>query len=354
MIPSPIMRGLTSYFSSIDAKTAIYSDSFELISSPCMDYFKNLDISAIVADPPVKDEKIYSVKAGDEKAVISVTPVFKSKRIVAAYAFVVRSDYYIYKMMNAGIIADYTNYTLEKHRDHITDVIQNNKIIIECIKKGESTEETLDLLEKQNDILIDVYSELNRTRYSAFADSGYKRVNCNVTALLSALCSEAELCFREVKREVIIDIEQRNYYAKIDFNLLTIAISNLLHFHLYTSPLKSKIHISTLCDEESCIEITLRSKLDKTGYEELQDKASALFLRDLAHKIICYDCNGEYKLNQNDKELESKIMIPVSKKNRGSLLTSKNSAYLGMDFKPLHSSLSGIIASEMQKLKKTK
>ena len=204
------------------------------------------------------------------------------------------------------------------------------------------------LLEEQKRVLNELYSELNRTRCSIFSDTEINsRINCNVSALLNVLCDDTSECLKDVKRKVNFDIDTRNYYSKIDFNLFTSAFSNILMYHLCYSPLKSAVSIKSEVNAEKLLELTIKTKADKK-VEPTEETTRAKYFRDLACKIICYDFGGECEINNDGGTFITVIKLPVSKKNRGSLLTSKNSAY----YKPMYECLSYIIRSESAALKK--
>lgn len=348
MLSAPILKGLSAYLSSLDAVSAIYDENFNLVSTESKDFFEKLDIEAVRSPPPIKEETFYTVEADGEKMILSVTPIFKSKRIVTAYTFVVRTDYQLYKQTCAGTMPDYAALFLDRIKKGICDCSELN----ELAREGNGSKKILSLLEAQQDVIDKLYSELSETRYSAFpSKSVNSRLNCNISALLETLCSDTAESLKEVKRKVNADIDTRNYYSKIDFNLFTAAFSNLLRYHIRYSPLKSPINIKSAVNSENLFELTVKTKVDDKKFETREDTMLAQYFRDFAYKIICYDFGGEFETDIDGDSIVSIVRLPVAKKNRGSLLTDKNSAYLGSDYKPMRTNLAQIIEDETAALK---
>lgn len=351
MLSSPILKGLTSFLSSLDAISAVYDVDFNLASTDSENFFKELDISAVKSNPPTRGETTYTVTVNGEKMILSVTPIFKSKRIITAYIFTVRTDYQLYKQICAGSMPEYFTMLMNNIKDEIARCSEINEIA----QNTSASKKLTVLLEEQKRVLNELYSELNRTRHSAFPETEINsRINCNVSALLNVLCDDTSECLKDVKRKVNFDIDTRNYYSKIDFNLFTSAFSNILMYHLHYSPLKSAVSIKSEVNAEKLLELTVKTKADNKKAEPAEETTRAKYFRDLAYKIICYDFGGECEIDNDGGTVTTKIKLPVSKKNRGVLLTSKNSAYLGSDYKPMYENLSQIIKSESAALKKQK
>lgn len=349
MLSSPILKGLTSFLSSLDAISAVYDVDFNLASTDSEEFFKDLDISAVISNPPVKDETTYTVTVNGEKIILSVTPIFKSKRIITAYIFIARTDYQLYKQICAGSMPDYFTMLLNKVKAEIVRCSEMNEIA----QNTNASKKLTSILEEQKQVLNELYSELNRTRCSVFSDAEINsRINCNVSALLNVLCDDVSECLKDAKRKVNFDIDTRNYYSKIDFNLFTAAFSNILMYHLCCSPLKSTVSIKSEVNAEKLLELTVKTKADNKRNEAAEENTRAKYFRDLAYKIICYDFGGECEISNDGDTVITIIKLPVSKKNRGSLLTSKNSAYLGSNYKPMYECLSYVIKSESAALKK--
>lgn len=356
MLSAPILKGLTSFLSSLDAISAVYDTDFNLVSTDSEDFFSDLDVSTIASDPPQRGETAYTVMVNGEKMILSVTPVFKSKRIIAAYIFVARSDYQLYKQMCAGSIPDYFSIIMDRIREDIAACSQMNDLL----QNTGSPKKNAALLQEQNRILKGLYADLGKTRSSIFSTAKVDdRINCNVSALLNCLCNDTLDCLKDVKRKVNIDIDTRNCYCNIDHELFTAAFSNALMYHLQCSPLKSAVNIkSTIYAEsyaENYFELTVKTKaLPEEDETTENDAASAKYCRDLAHKIICYDFGGEYEIDNSDGYVTTMIKLPVLKKNRGKQLNSNNSPYLGADYKPMYGNLSHMITVESAELKKQK
>lgn len=351
MLSSPVLKGLTSFLSSLDAASAIYDADFNLASTDSEEFFKKLDLSAVISNPPTKEETAYTVTVDGEKIILSVTPVFKSKRIITAYILVARTDYQLYKQICAGSIPDYFTMLMNDIKKEIVRCSEMNEIA----QSANTSKKLALLLEEQKSVLNKIYSELNRTRCSIFSDTELNsRINCNVSALLSVLCDDASECLKNVKRKISFDIDAKNYYSKIDYNLFAAAFSNILMYHMHYSPLKSTVSIKSSVNAEKLLELTVKTKADKKEIEPAEENTRVKFFRNLAHKIVCYDFGGECETKNEDGTVITIVRLPVSKKNRGLLLTSKNSAYLGSDYKPMPESLSYIIEAESAALKKQK
>lgn len=349
MLSSPILKGLTSFLSSLDAVSAVYDVDFKLTSTDSREFFQKLDISAVTSNPPVKEETAYPIEVNGEKMILTVTPIFKSKRIITAYIFVVRTNYQLYKQLCASSVPDYFTVMLDEMKKEISRCSEMNDVA----QGTNGSKKIAALLEEQKHILDGLYSELNKTRYEVFSDAEVNsRLNCNISALLSSLCDNTAECLKDVKRKVTFDIDEKNYYSKIDFTLFTAAFSNILMYHMLCSPLKSTVNIKSSINSEKLLELTVKTRANGNKNKSAEEAARAKYFRDLAHKIICYDFSGECEVNNDGGSVVTVIKLPVAKKNRGSLLTSKNSAYLGSDYKPMNENLKSIIEAEAAALKK--
>ena len=345
MLSTPILKGLTSFLSSLDAVSAVYDTDFNLVSTDSENFFNELDIGAVVSNPPQKGETAYTVTANGEKMTLSVTPVFKSKRIITAYIFVARSDYQMYKQLCAGSMPDYFSMLTDRIRESIAACSQMNDLI----QNMSPSKKTSVLLQEQKNILNGLYAELDKTRSSIFSSAKVNdRINCNVSALLSSLCNDTLDCLKDTKRKVNIDIDTKNCYCNIDHDLFTSAFSNALTYHLLCSPLKSTVNISSTVNNEKYLELTIKTKAAENN------AADAKFFRDLAHKIICYDFGGEYEIDNSGNYVVTMIKLPVSMKNRGQKLSGKNAPYLDESYKPIYGNISHVINIEAAELKKQK
>ncbi len=80
----------------------------------------------------------------------------------------------------------------------------------------------------------------------------------------------------------------------------------------------------------------------------------AAFSRNFAEKIIRTDCYGIFKCHDDGKTTSTEFELPVFLKNRGSMLTSRNSVYLDPEYKPVRSLLKKIMESEIEQLEEIK
>lgn len=348
MLSSPILKGLNSYLASLDATAAVYDSSFKLAAAVNMDFFEQLDISAVKENPPSKGEKFYSLDVNGEKLILAVTPLFKSKRIVTAYTFVVRDEYQLYKQICVGASNDYFIALLDRMQDGLRKCCELNETAL----NQSGGKKLAAVLEEQRNAIDELRSEIFETRLAAFPSSEVNsRINCNVSALLSALCSDTAECLQDIKRKVSAEIDEKSYYSNIDFNLFTVAFTNLIRYHLQCSPLKSTVSIKSELNSDNFLEIMIKTKSDAKRIESGTDAVLAKYFRDFANRIIRSNFDGEYDHKQEGNMTVSIVRLYVSKKNRGSLLTGKNSAYLSDDYKPMRSSLARVINSEKDEMK---
>ncbi len=350
MLSAPTLKGLISYLSSLDGIAAVYDENFNLADSTDKEFFKKLNLDEIKADPPTRLESYYKIEVDGERYVLSVTPIFKSKRVITAYSLVARNDYQIFKQAAVGMMPEYFSLILDDIKKNLSECTDLNDLAV----KEVSAKRSASLLSAQKQMIRNLCSKVDDTTYSIFAHSQVNsRVNCNVTALISALCSDTSECLKGVKRKVSLELEEKNLYAKIDYNLFATAFANIIKYHLNNSPLKSAISITSIISEEGNFVLTVKTKASgkKTINENITESK---YFRDLAHKLICYDCKGECEFSVSGGYVCTVVTVPVSKKNRGSLLTGKNSAYLDEDYKPMKAILEDNIKWESDELKEIK
>lgn len=347
MISAPILKSFTSYLSNVDGISAVYDENFVLQWSNS-DFFKNFDITEIKSRQLIC-ETHFKILYKNESAVLTVTPVYKSKRVVDAYTFSVRNVYQIYKMLGCSAASDYLPIVFDDYKQQTSNLIEMNKSLMESARTRKDT----DILNNQNRILSTINNDLDAFSKSLFVKKEPITVNCNLSLLMSTICKDAAYCLNDIKRSLNVKLDKRNYYTKINFEPFVIAVANILNCHLALSPLKSAITVNTCCEKEKYFHVIIKSKPKKDN-TDLYSVMYAAYKRDLAEKAIKSDCDGIFKYSDDEKSVVTEFKLPVFLKNRGSMLTSRNSAYLDPDYKPVRAMLKKAVESEIEQLEEIK
>lgn len=348
MISAPNLKSLTYYLSSADGISAIYDENFELQWTNCGEFFSELDILKIQAEAPT-EETHYRVNYFGENALMTVTPLYRSVRTVSAYTVTVRSSYQVFKMVSCTSAADHFTMLLEEYGQKTAEMIELNQKLSLLVKNGKAGE----LISSQNRILGSINTDMADYSMAIFPKDRPVTLNCNIASLLSAVCKDAEVCLKDIKRKLTSDLEDRPCYLKIDHNLLSSAIAALLNYHLSISPLKSGISIRTSCAGDKLFRVVIKSKSDREGLSE-RDIMFCSFRRNLAEKIIRKDCGGTFSFTDDGKTAVSEFSLSVFLKNRGSMLTAKNSTYLNPNHKPVRHLLKKTMEAEIEMLEEIK
>ena len=349
MISAPVFKSIKSLLSNVDGVSAVYDEHFVLQWSNS-DFFKKFDISEIKSKP-LLCETHFKVLYKGESAVLTVTPIYRSKRVVDAYTFSVRNVYQIYKMLCCSAASDYYPIVFEDYMQQANSLIDMNNDLME----NDQIDKDTDIINFQNRMLSTMKNDMESLSKSLFVKKEPITVNCNVSLLMSVICKDAAYCLNDIKRSLNGKLDDRNYYTKINFDLFALAVGNILNCHLALSPLRSAMTVNTCCEKEKYFHVVIKSKSKpKKDKTDLYKEMYAAFKRDLAEKTIKCDCNGIFKYSDDDKSVVTEFKLPVFLKNRGSMLTSRNSAYLNPSYRPVRAMLKKIMESEIEQLEEMK
>ena len=347
MVAKSVLSGVTAYLSSLDAKSAVYNDDLTLIWSSCDDFFKTFDTRVISDAIPIKSEENIPVTVDKVKYVMNVVPLYRSKRMVCGYVCVLRDSYEMYRMVNSSAVSDYIRSFLKEAQEKATRIIGINRVMDGLIPEDSDTEKLKQLVHEQNLQAMRLFTEASSidTIVSAGSDENAPDVNCNVSALVAVLCVEANQCLVKTKRKLIRDVDLKSYYARVDYKLFAVAFMSVLRSHMYISPLKSSIEV-TSCYEDGNYIVTVKSELlpcEELTYAQEQKSTQD---RELARMIAAFDCGGSLTFTADKNTASSEIKIPAFKKNRGASLNNTNSEYLTGGYKPVHPFIDEITEKE--------
>lgn len=350
-IPATAKKAYETLLNSFEGKTALYDEEMNWLWDNYPEFYNKLNFKEIAESEALKEETHFPVVDGDKKAVLTVIPIYKSKRTVIAYICVLKDNYSIYKMMNEASISDYINNYFSKKGDSLKELTALSTEISEVIKKNTDSEHLDELLARQNRVICSLAKENEYLSATCFSAPKEAELNCNLTELFKAICKDAEQSFRTIKRKVNYTFDEKNYYISKEYEPLLIAFMHLLRSHMILSPLKSPIDISSEFESVSytggAFCVTVSTKLKTREQPDKSVIISSEAYRDLAKKVILNDYAGEIIFSDTDKAMITTIKIPVQKKNRGNILNSRNSSYLNESFRPLHAYMMGIIEQEI-------
>lgn len=346
-----VLKGVTAYLSSLNARSAVYSDELKLLWSSCDEFFKSFDTKLISDALPVRAEEPVPVVADGVKYAMSIVPLYRSKRLVYGYACVLRDSSEVCRIVNSSAVSEQIELFLRETQEKTTRIIGISKMMEGLVPDCENRERLEQYIREQSVQANRLFTEASSLRIAASAneDGDAPAVNCNVSALISRLCSEANQCLVKTKRKLIEDIDVRCYYAKTDYKVLAVAFMSMFRSHLYISPLKSAVEVTARLDGEDYL-ITVKTEL--LPYEEidlLQEQKSVQD-RELARRIVAFECGGSLTFTADKSTAISEIRIPVVKKNRGASLNNANSEYLTGNYKPVRSYIDEITEREEQAL----
>ena len=331
---SSFCRAIASYLSSLNARSALYDEKMNLVWTNCRDFFENFDIGIIQKHLPIRKQTDLAVRDGDMKSVLSVVPILRSKRLVCAYALVLRDNYDVLNLVNNTFLADFAVKSVKDSQEKLSNIIGTNKAIKHILSTGGDITQVKPLMALQHKSSVKMYNEISSSLIlSDCIMAPRENINCNVSALLDAVCNEVSALFKRSDRKVNKKIDTRSYYARVQSNFFSSAILCMLRSGIETSTLKSSIDISSVfSDGAYCISIKTETD-PEAGSDVLMH---SMYLRELSRKLIISDCSGGFAYKTDDKYNTVTIRIPVIKKNRGSALNMQNSPYLAGTFSPAY------------------
>lgn len=349
---------MESFLGSVEGKCAFYDDDKKLLWTNCSEFFEKFDLKKVDEEDPIKSEVCISVNIDGEKSALCITPVYRTLRTIVAYICIARNDYEVYSMMDMTSIPDYTNNAMEKTEDKLEKLTELNSYIEEAIQDEDGAERAIDLIREQKRLLVSMKNETKYQRQTCFIEKSDDDLNCNLTMMFSAMCNDAEESFRDLGRKIIFKGEGKDYYIAEDSKALQTSFMHLLRSHMILSPLKSILEIATYYEASSsttsnfCVSIKTRLKPSS----QIEDSAllSSYAYRELSKKVVKYDYQGIFNVEDDGKTLKTEFKIPVLKKNRGPMLTASNSWYLDGRSRPLHTYMKDIIEQEITDIEQEK
>ena len=348
MVTPSVLKTLKGYLSSLNARSAVYSDELTLEWTNCEELFGALDTKVISDAFPIKEEMPISVTLGDVKYVMNVTPLYRSKRLVSGYVCVLRDSFELYRMINGSAIADFSEQALKDGSEKLNRIISINKAVENILTNGKDTGRACELMKEQYKSVMRLYTEVSSSialTHTVSTDDDVLPVNCNLSLLLKGLCTEAAQCLVKTKRKLIKKLDTKNYYARIDYKAFALAFMGAFRSHLYISPLQSDVEVSSVYNESNYI-ITIRTKALPENETDDADRLRSQKDLELARKIVGADCGGSLTFTSDGKTAVSVIRVPAGKKNRGRLLNSANSEYLTGSYRPARSFMDEITEKE--------
>lgn len=347
-ISSSVLRGVTTYLSSLNAHSAVYSDALELLWASDEEFFQAIDTKFISDILPIKTEQHVSIVVDKIKYAVSITPLYRSKRLVCGYVCVLRDSNEIYVMANSSAVADYTRLFLQDIQEKANRILSISKVMEGLVPENENKEKLAKLIRDQYVQSLRIYTEASGTSTIVLQKQGENAsppINCHVPALIAGLCAEASQCLVKTKRKLMKDIDMRNYYARIDYRTFAVAFMSIFRSHMYISPLKSSIQVVTRFEDGNYM-ITITSELLPEEKILFQQELKSRQDIELARKIVTSDCGGTLAFTTDKNTAVSEMRVPVIKKNRGAALNNSNSGYLTGSYKPVHPYLDEITEKE--------
>lgn len=348
MVTASVLRGVTTYLSSLNARSAVYNEDLTLIWASEDGFFKSIDPKFISAAMPIREERHLSLEVDGERYAVSVTPLYRSKRLVCGYVCVMRDSTEIYMMANSSAVSDYVRLFLQDIQEKANRIISVSKVMEGLVPEGENGEKLQELIRSQYIQSQRIFTEATGSKAilpPVNNGEGTSAANCHVPALISGLCGETSQCLVKTKRRLVKDIDMRNCYARADYRLLAMAFMSLLRTHLHISPLKSDIKVITRFDELTYVVAITSELLPKGELDSLQQEKSR-HNWELAKKIVVSDCGGTLVFNTDNNTATSEMKLPVIRKNRGPSLNNANSEYIAGNYKPVHPFIDEITEAE--------
>lgn len=345
MVTASVLKGVITYLSSLNASSAVYNDDLTLVWTNCDEIFKKLDTKVISDAFPIKTEQPVPVTVDRTKYVMNVVPLYRSKRLVCGYVCVLRDSCEVYRMVNSSAVSDYNELFLRETQEKATRIVGISKVMEELISDGKNIEKLSQLVKEQYTQALRLFTEAsgNSAVFSAKSESDGISVNCNVSALIAGLCAEANQCLVKTKRKLIKELDTRNYYARVDYKTFSVAFMSTLRSHMYISPLKSNIHVTSRFEDGDYLITVKTDMLSSISFlQEIKSQQD----RELARRIVVFDCGGNLTFTEDNGTAVSEMRIPVIKKNRGPSLHSSNSDYLTGNYKPVHPFIDEITEKE--------
>lgn len=328
----------------LNARCALYDDEMKPLWNSCGEFFDNFDLSIVTQRFPIKKETHIIVDDGGTQSVLSVVPVYRSKRLVTGYALVLRDSYDVLGLVNHTSLSEFMVQLLREGQESLGHIISVNKTIASVLSSSKAHSAEVQLLDCQYEDALALYNSMCHTMaYTELKTDGPVTINSNISALLGTICAETSQILSKTKRKLIKKIDTKNYYAKIRYQNFIIAFMSLMRSQLIMSPEGGDISVSSRCTG-NVYSITLKTDIDQSLSDDVALKSR--YERELARKIIVSDCGGEITFTVDEQSVVTLIKLPIIRKNRGTTLNLENAEYLTGEYQPIRTFLYDIIQKE--------
>ena len=346
-----VLKGLTSYLSSLDGISAVYDKNFKLQWTNCEEFFNELDISEIKADKPNK-ETHYKTAYRKETALLTVVPLIKGVHTFDGCTVTVKTTYQVFKMISNTSAADHVNLCLAESQAMLEELDMINKKLSEKNLDSEKPENA-DLADSRDRIMSAIETDIDNCFKTLFPEKEETNTNCNVSRLLLSVCEDTKECLKGISRKVSANVTDVKCYRLIDHKLLSAGVANLLKCHLKLSPLKSPVSVQVICEKDRFLKTIIKTKSRRKDLTD-SDILACEFSRNLAEKIIRDDCGGKFSFVDNEKSIISEFKLPVTLKRKGPDLNAKNAPYIIDGYKPVRDMLKKVMETEIEQLEEIK
>lgn len=338
-------RLMENFIESSGGKGAIYDEEMTLIWTNYHEFFDKFDLKKMNEDAPIIFESSFSAELKDGRAVLNITPVYRSPRVISAYICIIREAYDIFKMMNKTVISDFSDNILRKNAYRIEKLAELNSAVREAAMEledlqatgsiGDCCERIAGLAQKQEEML---FSMKNETRFyidTCFNETDSTNGLCNVTLLFSSVCGQAAESFDELNRKVRFTGVDKDCYIASEGGSLLLGFLHLLRAHIILSSPKSSVSVESYIESLSgnadlfCVKVKT-TLLDREKIDDDLLTTSRAY-RELAKKVVLYNYDGTFECSDLKKNMQTVLKIPTVKKNRGAMLNSVSSDYGGVE-----------------------
>jgi len=321
-------RLLKNYLESSGSKGAIYDESMTLLWTNFHEFFDNFDIAEINTKTPLISESSISVDIEGVRAVMNITPVRKSPRVISNYVCVVRQAYDIYKLMNKTIISDFSNIIMKKYNERLERLADFNRAISDEITQPEGSNKLDWLVQSQEKLITSMRNESRFYMDTCFKEVLETGVPCNISFLLTLVCICAADKLKELKRKVNFSVPDKNLYISADVGPLILGFLHLLRAHVMLSPLKGSVSVNaSVIEGTRLFSVSIKTSLISPEKISNDYLTAARIYRELAKKTIVYNYGGTFECNDSKKSMQTVFKITVSKKNRGPMLNVRSPMY---------------------------
>lgn len=386
LLTSGAERLLENFVKFSGSKCAVYNGEMKLLQTNYHQFFDNFDLTQLFDPSALASEGTFTVETNGVHAVLSVSPIYKSQRVIAAYICIIREAYDIYKMISKSVISDFSDNIMKKNGNRLETLAQLNRAVTDSLAQSKSSgakKKLAELLQKQKKLIDAMKNETKFYLYTCFND--VEKMGCNISLLFSQACEHVSEYLRETGRRVNYTAEEKDYYIEPEGGPLLLGFMHLLRAHLILSPKKTSVSITALYEDSpvgsGTFTVKLKTKLlskensdeDLTSNENIDEEPTSMentndeplsvenaddepppieyadedlsfqedtyesllissrAYRELAKKVVVYDYGGDFNCHDSKKYMQTIFKIPVGKKNRRAVFKSVSAKYDSLD-----------------------